>query len=125
QYTKALLDARRVEGHAAGASEAGDDAFLRVHNVTVDFGRVRALDDVTIGVKRGETLAIVGESGSGKSTLARVVMGLTKPVSGTIEYEGVKVFDLPRRSKELRRSIQIVHQHPDLALNPRARLVDI
>jgi peptide/nickel transport system ATP-binding protein len=79
-----------------------------------------ALKDINFEVYRGETLGLVGESGSGKTTLGRAMLGLTKPVDGSISYGGV---DLLKMHKEelvsFRRNIQIVFQDPYSSLNPR------
>ena len=82
---------------------------------------IRALSDISLAIRRGETLGLVGESGSGKTTLARVILGLTQPDSeGTIELEDVELNGgLGGRSTEQVRSIQIVFQNPDSALNRR------
>lgn len=82
-----------------------------------------AVDDISLTVVDGETLALVGESGSGKSTIARAVAGLLPPVSGRMNLAGR---DLPasveRRPAELRRLIQIIFQNPDASLNRRQRI---
>jgi peptide/nickel transport system ATP-binding protein len=76
---------------------------------------VRAVDDVSFTVKRGEVLGVVGESGCGKSTLGRMIAGLTAPTSGTIRYEGAA-----RASRGLDR--QMIFQDPFSSLNPRMRV---
>jgi len=81
---------------------------------------VQAVDDVSLKVVRGSTLAIVGESGCGKSTLARLLARLIEPTSGTVLLDGADVTGAS--SKELlnlRRDIQIVFQDPYACLNPR------
>jgi peptide/nickel transport system ATP-binding protein len=87
------------------------------------FGRrktpVTAVDNVTLSILPGQTLAVVGESGSGKSTLARCVAGLTLPDLGDIRLEdAVLPADVRRRSRAQQQAIQIVFQNPDAALNP-------
>jgi peptide/nickel transport system ATP-binding protein len=79
-----------------------------------------AVRDISLTLRRGETLALVGESGSGKSTLARAIAGLHRPRAGRIVM-GTDDLTLPvgRRSAELRRAIQLVFQNPDASLNPR------
>jgi oligopeptide/dipeptide ABC transporter ATP-binding protein len=82
--------------------------------------RLRAVDDVSISVARGETLGIVGESGCGKSTLARCLVRLHEPDSGAIQFEGLDVRSL--RGAGLRRynrQVQMVFQDPFGSLNPR------
>ena len=82
---------------------------------------VRALVDVDVAIRPGETLGLVGESGSGKTTLARVILGLTSPDEGaTVELEGRELAPrIIKRDPEEVRAIQIVFQNPDSALNRR------
>ncbi|MGR3464413.1 MULTISPECIES: ABC transporter ATP-binding protein [Rhodobacterales] len=81
---------------------------------------VRAVDGVSIDVKRGETFAIVGESGCGKSTLARLLMRLLEPTEGGIEFDGRDIAHARGRAlKDLRRDMQFVFQDPFSSLNPR------
>jgi peptide/nickel transport system ATP-binding protein len=79
--------------------------------------KVRAVDDVTIAVRRGETVGVVGESGSGKSTLARLLARLIDTDAGAIEIDGSPAANLPRG--EFRRRVQVVFQDPYRSLNPR------
>jgi peptide/nickel transport system ATP-binding protein len=88
------------------------------------FGRGRtavvAVDDATLVVPPGGTLAVVGESGSGKTTLARCVAGLILPDAGDIRLENVVLApDVGRRSRAQQQAVQIVFQNPDAALNPQ------
>lgn len=81
---------------------------------------MRAVDDVSLAIHRGETLALVGESGSGKSTTARMIARLMDVDGGSISFEGQEVSAL--KGKELRpfrRSVQVVFQDPYSSLNPR------
>lgn len=81
---------------------------------------VQAVDDVSLKVGRGTTLAIVGESGCGKSTLARLLARLIEPTSGTVLLDGADVTGAsPKELLKLRRDIQIVFQDPYACLNPR------
>ena len=81
---------------------------------------VRAVDGVTLSVRRGETFAIVGESGCGKSTLARLLLRLIEPTGGQVLYEGVDLTDLPQKAlRRLRAEIQFIFQDPFSSLNPR------
>lgn len=81
---------------------------------------VRAADDVTLEVRKGETLGIVGESGSGKSTVARCIARLIDPSSGAVLLDGTDIARAPSRQlRSLRRRVQIVFQDPYRSLNPR------
>jgi oligopeptide/dipeptide ABC transporter ATP-binding protein len=87
---------------------------------------VHALDGVTFDVSQNETLGVVGESGCGKTTLARAVLLLTRPTSGTIEFEGTDITRLPRHDlRRLRSKMQIIFQDPISSLDPRMRVRDI
>ena len=78
---------------------------------------VQALRGVSVALESGRTLGIVGESGCGKSTLARLLVGLERPTSGTIELFGETI--VPGRHRELARKIQLVFQDPYSSLDPR------
>ncbi|MBY8855970.1 ABC transporter ATP-binding protein [Nocardia sp. CA2R105] len=83
-------------------------------------GRLTAVDDVTMYIDRGETLALVGESGSGKSTSARILTLLERPDAGTITFDGREVGGLRgARLREFRRRVQVVYQNPYASLNPK------
>jgi len=85
---------------------------------------VRALNDVTLDVERGEIMALVGESGSGKSTIARCIIRLERPTSGQIVVDGVDVLRAePRRaSRSYRGKVQMIFQDPFGSLNPIHRV---
>ena len=85
---------------------------------------LKAVDDISFDIVRGETFALVGESGSGKTTVARMVVGLLPPTSGNVVIDGVSMTD-PRQSqarRALRRRIQMIFQDPYASLTPRLRV---
>ncbi len=89
-------------------------------------GEVKAVDDVSFTVKRGETVGLVGESGSGKTTLGRAIIRLNEPTAGAIKYEGKVISDLgPRAFWPYRKKIQIIFQDPYNSLNPRLSIFEI
>ncbi|MFO1309046.1 MAG: oligopeptide/dipeptide ABC transporter ATP-binding protein [Burkholderiales bacterium] len=92
---------------------------------------LKAVDGVTLAIRRGETLGLVGESGCGKSTVARLIVGLHAPTRGRIEFDGVVLAgegaaaaDDPHLLRA-RRSMQMIFQDPYASLNPRWRVSDI
>mgnify|MGYP000392146466 CR=1 FL=1 len=84
---------------------------------------LRAVQDISLQVRRGEVLAVVGESGCGKTTLAKMLLGLLEPTAGDILYEGVPISSVDRR--DVARRIQPVFQDPYSSLNPRKTLAQI
>ena len=88
--------------------------------------QIKALDDVSIALKAGSTLAVVGESGSGKSTLARCLLQLHPFDSGEVFFEGVDLAKLDKNAlREKRQHLQMVFQDPFASLNPRMRVGEI
>jgi len=81
---------------------------------------VRAVDDVTFDVRRGEVLGLVGESGSGKTTVGRSILRLNVPDAGSIRFDGQELATLSRRQmRPIRQRMQMVFQDPFASLNPR------
>ena len=126
-YTRRLV-AERVAGHDFVQVEAGDEPpILAIDHVSADYpGKPKVIDDVSIALRKGDTLAVVGESGSGKSTLARVVMGLLARSAGDVRFNGISLPPrLKDRQKDQLRRIQMIYQMPDVALNPQQTLLEI
>ena len=83
-------------------------------------GQVRAVDDVSFDIARGQTLALVGESGCGKSTTGRLILRLMAPTAGSVRFQGQEIADLPEEGmRSMRRHLQIIFQDPYASLNPR------
>jgi oligopeptide/dipeptide ABC transporter ATP-binding protein len=105
--------------------------LLELESVTKRFAIARhevvhAVDDVSLHVRRGETLGLVGESGCGKSTLARLIMRLHTPTAGAIRLDGADVAAARGSTlKAMRRDVAMVFQDPYAALNPRRTVFDI
>ena len=128
-YTRMLV-AERVSAERGNFVESyaeGDRPILEVKNVVASYrSTARVIDDVSIDLRRGDTLAIVGESGSGKSTLARVIVGLLPRQKGDVLFAGASLPPrLQDRSRDQLRRIQMIYQMPDVALNPRQTLLEI
>jgi oligopeptide transport system ATP-binding protein len=111
---------------------AQKEVILRVKNLKKYFpinsgiliqrhvGDVKAVDDVTFSVYRGETLGLVGESGCGKSTTGRTVLQLYRPTAGLVEFDGVELSTLKGEDlRKMRRKMQMIFQDPYASLNPR------
>ena len=126
EYTQNLLDAR-IRDEKTTAQIPNPKTLLNVESVTAGYGKgPDILQDVSISVEKGRTVAVVGESGSGKSTLARVLTGLLPPRFGNILFDGEALPDkLKLRTKQQLQKIQMISQLPDTALNPRQRVRDI
>jgi oligopeptide/dipeptide ABC transporter ATP-binding protein len=83
-------------------------------------GHVKAVDDVSFTIRRGETLGLVGESGCGKTTVGRSILRLTDPTAGSVQFEGREVTTMGTSDlRHLRREMQIIFQDPYSSLNPR------
>jgi oligopeptide/dipeptide ABC transporter ATP-binding protein len=102
-----------------------NDVLLDIRNLRTWYAAhggawVKAVDDVSFAVRRGETLGLVGESGCGKSTLGRSILRLEKARSGEVIFDGEDVLRAsPRRLKRMRRDMQVIFQDPHASLDPR------
>lgn len=124
-YTQQLVSERHKSLMSADVDHAASDMLLELRGINAGYGRTLVLEDVSLTLRRGETLAIVGESGSGKSTLARVVAGLLPPRDGTIAFNGTPLpDDYRKRSADDLRRIQLIYQLPDVALNPNQTVAE-
>ncbi len=113
-----------------------DSALLAVRHLVKEFARprglwgrgapVRAVDDVSFTIERGETFGLVGESGSGKTTTGRCVLRLVQPTSGEVLFAGRNLLSLSGSElRRARREMQAVFQDPFSSLNPRMRAAQI
>jgi len=121
------------------SGDGTDTPLLSLTDVAISYFKPRLLDlllwtkappatvdDISLDVQRGETIALVGESGSGKSTIIRTIAGLKPPKSGQIIYDGHDLTQpIEKRDVELRRTIQLIFQNPDASLNPRHTVAEI
>jgi oligopeptide transport system ATP-binding protein len=110
--------------------------LLEIHHLSKEFSRrkglfgaasvVRAVDDVSFSIDKGETFGLVGESGSGKTTTGRCILRLIEPTKGEVLFDGRDVLRLSRGDlRRARRDMQIVFQDPYSSLNPRMRVDEI
>lgn len=111
--------------------EDSADTVLELHDLVQHFPgpggtTVRAVDGVSLQVRRGETVGLVGESGSGKTTVGRAALRLYRPTAGRVVFEGTDVTRLKGRqlSRTLRRRSAMVFQNPSTSLNPFLRIED-
>jgi peptide/nickel transport system ATP-binding protein len=88
-------------------------------------GNVKAVDDVSFDLRKGEVLGLVGESGSGKTTLGRTLLGLVRATDGSVRFDGEEITTMSERElRTLRRQMQIVFQDPHASLNPAMTILD-
>ncbi|MEO8717132.1 MAG: ABC transporter ATP-binding protein [Burkholderiales bacterium] len=133
-YTKMLIGAVPSFQPHGRSAEGATEPVLRTVGLCKTyydrgwFGRrreVKAVQDVSIEIRRGQTLGIVGESGSGKSTVARCIIRLIDPTAGEIRLHGVNIAKMSASAlRPLRRKVQIVFQDPYRSLNPRRTVLE-
>ena len=135
-WTRVLIDAVRT-GHKGAKSLAGNEELLRVEHLKKYFDindelrhqkhlTLKAVDDVSFTLNRGEVLGIVGESGCGKSTLVNTILNLFEPTDGKVYFDGSDVFaEAKKGDHAFRKNVQIVFQDPYWSLNPRWLIKDI
>jgi peptide/nickel transport system ATP-binding protein len=136
-YTKMLINSvlkleRKSELRLKRAQIPAETApVVSVENLSMHFGKMKAVDGVSFSVKPGETLGIVGESGSGKTTMGRCIVRLYEPTGGAIRYRqpGGSEVDLVHAKgetlKTMRREIRMIFQDPFGSLNPRMTVAQI
>ena len=136
EYTKVLIDAVRTESKEAEVVES-DEVLLKVDHLKKYFNindelrrqknlTLKAVDDVSFELKKGEVLGIVGESGCGKSTLVNTILNLFEPTDGKVYFEGEDVFAGAKKGNNaFKKNVQIVFQDPYWSLNPRWLIKDI
>ena len=120
------------EAAASSAATQSEDIILEVKNLKMYFpvgsgflsrkpvGYVKAVDDVSFTVKRGETLGLVGESGCGKTTTGRAILQLYKPTAGQVVFDGQDLTSMNTKTmRGMRREMQVIFQDPYSSLNPR------
>jgi peptide/nickel transport system ATP-binding protein len=116
-----ITKAERIENHK---KLYANPPLLEVNHLATYFktktNLVKAVDDVSLKIYKGETLGLVGESGCGKTTLGRTIMGLEKATKGEILYHGQDITKLNKKElRKIRKEIQIIFQDPFSSLNPR------
>jgi peptide/nickel transport system ATP-binding protein len=126
EYTRRLVSERIAGSPLADGAVAADIPILAIDHVSADYpGKPKVIDNVSLEVGKGDTVAVVGESGSGKSTLARVVTGLLPRTAGDVRFNGSSLSPrLKDRAKDQLRRVQMIYQMPDVALNPQHTLLE-
>ena len=121
-----------------GNTSIQDNVLVEVNNLKMHFpvtsgllfqrevAQVKAVDDISFSIRKGETLGLVGESGCGKTTAGRCILQLYKPTAGEVIFEGTDLTKLGgRQMRHMRRQMQIIFQDPFSSLNPRMTAGDI
>ena len=121
-----------------GNTSTQDNVLVEVNNLKMHFpvtsgllfqrevAQVKAVDDISFSIQKGETLGLVGESGCGKTTAGRCILQLYKPTAGEVIFEGTDLTKLGgRQMRHMRRQMQIIFQDPFSSLNPRMTAGDI
>jgi ABC-type glutathione transport system ATPase component len=104
----------------AGTPASENDVLLTADGLVMDFSGTRAVDGVSLSVRRGTTFGLVGESGCGKSTLTSLLLGLLRPTAGTVRFRGTELTTLRSPAmRRLRAHMQVVLQDPVGSLNRR------
>ncbi|MCD8083144.1 MAG: ABC transporter ATP-binding protein [Clostridiales bacterium] len=137
-YTKVLIEAADVEKRSRAGQRADrkDEVLLDVQHLKKYFDindelkhqkhlTLKAVDDVSFTLHKGEVLGIVGESGCGKSTLVNTILDLFEPTDGKVFFQGQDVFGTKKRDNAFKKNVQIVFQDPYWSLNPRWLVKDI
>jgi peptide/nickel transport system ATP-binding protein/oligopeptide transport system ATP-binding protein len=128
-YTQKLLAAIPTDSKAARPGQP--EPLIKVRHLCTWFGQgkgkepVKAVNDVSFDIHKGEVLGLVGESGSGKSTIGRSILRLVPVTSGSIDFDGTDLTALRGSElKEMRRRMQMIFQDPFASLNPRMTVYD-
>lgn len=125
-YTQRLVSERRTSlAPMETPHHKTSETLLALDSVDAGYGKALVLRDISLDLKRGETVAVVGESGSGKSTLARLTVGLLRPKHGNVTFRGAPLpGSYQERSKDTLKAMQLIYQLPDVALNPRQTVAE-
>ncbi|HID52165.1 MAG TPA: dipeptide ABC transporter ATP-binding protein [Anaerolineae bacterium] len=120
-----------IEKQAFIETASSDDVIIKIRGLKKYFpikrgvlrrkvGDIKAVDDISFDIKRGETLGLVGESGCGKSTAGRTILRLHEPTDGRVDFNGRDLTDLSKSEmRRARRDLQMIFQDPYSSLNPR------
>jgi peptide/nickel transport system ATP-binding protein len=126
RYTQSLWAVRNLACAPQPPVSSTAKPVLSVKNIEAGYGRKNVIEGISFDLYRGRTLAVVGESGSGKSTLGRCITGLLPIKNGVITYNDVALASsFKKRSRDQLKSIQMIYQMADTALNPRHGIGDI